>query len=428
MNLERKELAPGIFLTAMKTEKFKSACLAITFLTPLRAESASVNAVIPHVLRRGTDEYPTMRHISSHLDQLYGASWEPVVRKRGETQGIGFIGSFIDDAYTLEGDSVLAAAGHMLAQLVLHPLREDGAFKKDYVEGEKKNLIHVIRSQINDKRQYATLRLIQEMCQTESYGIDLFGTEEQAEKITPESAWNAYESLLKTARVEIQYCGSKSFQQVETLLEELIHGLEAGREETVKLEVRVVPHAGESVKRVVEKLDVTQGKLTLGFRSGGISCQDEAFPALMVFNALFGGTATSKLFMNVREKLSLCYYASSMVESTKGIMAVSSGVEFDNMEQAEKEILTQLEAVRAGDFTDAELESAKQATISSYTSIPDGRAALVQYYLTAAVTGIWTPPEEMARRVGAVTAQQVRQIAEHMELDTVYQLMGKGEN
>lgn len=366
-----------------------------------------------------------MRHISQALDQLYGATWEPVVRKRGECQGVGFIGSFIDDAYTLEGDSVLLAAGHMLAQLLLHPISEQGAFKAEYVAGEKDNLIDLIRSQVNDKRQYASLRLVQEMCADEPYGIDLYGSESAMASVTPETAWEAYQNLLRAARIEIEYCGSQNLEQVEALLDELVRGLRAYRGETVELKTLVIPHSGSEIKRVQEHLDVTQGKLTLGFRTGGICNRSEEFPALMVFHALYGGTATSKLFMNVREKLSLCYYASSVVESNKGIMVVSSGVEFDKMEEAEREILAQLDAVRAGDFTPDELESAKQAIIHSYQSVPDGRASLVQYYLTAAITGLWISPEEMVKRVDAVTAEAVQKVAQAMELDTVYQLLGK---
>lgn len=426
MKLKRKELASGIYLTAIETEKFKSACLSLTLLTPLRKETASLNAVVPYILRRGTEEYPTMGAISRELDHLYGATWEPIVRKKGESQGVGFIGSFIDDAYTLEQDSVLEKAGHMLAQLVLRPVREEGVFAAEYVMGEKENLVQIIRSQMNDKRQYATLRLVQEMCKGEAYGVDRLGSEETARAITASGAWNAYLDLLKTARVEIHYCGSADLQRVEKLLCELVDGLKAHRaENTVKLGVEIVPHAKQEARRVVERIDVTQGKLTMGFRTGGLNIGGPEFPAMQVFGALYGGTATSKLFMNVREKLSLCYYASSMVEAMKGIMVVSSGVEFNNMEKAEREILAQLDAIKNGVFTAEELESAKQAVISAYESISDGRSGLEQYYLNAALTDIWLSPEERVKQVRAVRAEDVRQVAQAMELDTVYQLLGK---
>ncbi len=178
-------------------------------------------------------------------------------------------------------------------------------------------------------------------------------------------------------------------------------------------------------KNVADHMDVTQGKLCMGFRTGGACVWKKNYPALLVFNALYGGTATSKLFMNVREKLSLCYYASSALEPIKGIMMVSSGVEFDKMNQAQAEILAQLEAVKAEDFTDEELTSAKQAVRNVYQSALDSRAQLEQYWLGAAVTGLDETPEELIARVERVTAREVSAVAAGMELDTVYRLMRK---
>lgn len=427
MKLERKELAPGIYLTAIETTKFKSACMTVSLLTPLTEQTAAVNTLVPRVLRQGTEEYPTMRQISSQLEELYGASWEPAVKKLGDIQRVSFIGNFIDDAYTLDGKPVLTQVCHMLAQLLHHPATEDNVFRADYVAREKENLINIMRSRMNDKRQYATLRLIQEMCRGERYGIDLYyGAEEQMAAITPEEAWNAYKALLAGSRVEIHYCGSADFGCVEEALRELVEGFSSQREGFVpELKNQIVVHGKETVLRVQERLDVAQGKLAMGFRTGGLVKQSEEYFALLVFSELYGGTATSKLFMNVREKLSLCYYASCEVESNKGIMVVSSGVEFDKMTRAEEEILAQLKAVQAGEFTADELESAKQAVISGLVSIPDGREALIVYYFSAAVTGIWCTPDEAVERVRAVTAEDVRKVAQVMELDTVYQLLGK---
>lgn len=426
MKLERKELAPGIYLTAIETTKFKSASMVVSLLTPLTEQTAAVNTLVPRVLRRGTEEYTTMRQISSQLEELYGASWEPAVTKRGDIQRVSFIGNFIDDAYTLDGKPVLTQVCHMLAQLLLHPATENNVFRADYVAGEKENLINIMRSRMNDKRQYATLRLLQEMCRGERYGIDLYGTEEQMAAITPEEAWNAYKALLAGSRVEIHYCGSAGFGRVEEALRELVDGLSARREGSVPdLKNQIVVHGKETVLRVQERLDVTQGKLTMGFRTGGLVKQSEEYFALLVFSALYGGTATSKLFMNVREKLSLCYYASCVAEINKGILIVSSGVEFDKMTRAEEEILAQLKAVQAGEFTADELESAKQSVISELVSVPDGREDLIRYYFSAAVTGIWRTPDEAVERVRAVTAEDVRKVAQAMELDTVYQLLGK---
>lgn len=426
MDMIRKKLGAGVFLTAIQTDKFKSASLSVTFLAPLTAKTASVNALVPFVLRRGCQGTPTMGAVSARLEELYGGVLEPVVRKRGETQCLGLIGSFLDDAYTLEGESVLEPAAALLERLVLEPVTEEGVFREEYVAGERENLLQAIRSQMNDKRSYATLRLVQEMCREEAYGVDKLGSAEDAAAITAPGAWNAYRELLAHAPVELHYCGSADPERVEKALAGLAAGLEPLRRELWPMECRVDAGAGAR-REVVDHLDVTQGKLTMGFRTGGVSIWSEDYPALLVFNALYGGTATSKLFLNVREKLSLCYYASSNLESLKGLVVVSSGVEFDKMAEAQAEILAQLESVKSGDFTDAELTSAKQAVINIYQSALDSRASLEQYWLSAAVTGLRETPQELIARLEQVTAEAVAAVARGTELDTVYRLMGKEE-
>ena len=426
MQVTREVLAPGIALTAIQTDKFKSASLSVTFLTPLAGQTASANALVPYVLRRGCKAWPTMGEVSVRLEELYGGALEPVVRKKGETQCLGLLGSFLDDAYTLEGESVLESAAELVTALLLEPVTRDGVFKEEYVAGERDNLIQAIRAQMNDKRSYATLRLTQEMCREEAYGVDRLGSEQEAAALTPPSTWAAYEALLATAQVELHYCGSADPRRVKQALAALVEGLKSRRSgEPVQLKCDVRPHAGQEPREVVDHLDVTQGKLTMGFRTGGASVWQESYPALLVFSALYGGTATSKLFLNVREKLSLCYYASSAVEPVKGIVVVSSGVEFDKMEKARDEIMAQLEAVRAGDFTEEELQSAKQAVINSYQSALDSRASLEQYWLAAAVTGLAQTPEELIERLEQVSGKDVSELARGLELDTVYRLMGK---
>jgi hypothetical protein len=158
--VKRSMLAPGVFLTAVRTQKFKSACLSATFLTPLTEERASVNALVPYVLRRGTESYPDMESLSAALDELYGGTVEPVVRKRGEIQCVGFLCSFLDDAYTLHGEPILEPATRLLGELLLHPKKVDGCLDPDYTAGEQINLVDRIRGQINEKRQYSIHRIL----------------------------------------------------------------------------------------------------------------------------------------------------------------------------------------------------------------------------------------------------------------------------
>lgn len=422
---KRLELAPGVSLTAVQTNKFKSSVLAITLMAPIKKQTASVQALVPYVLRRGTQRHPDMNALAGALDELYGGSIEPVVRKKGETQCVGFMGSFLDDAYTLDGEAILEPAAGLLGELLLRPYTENGGFCKEYVEGERANLIDRIRAQINDKRQYSVQKLVRVMCGGEAYGVDRFGDEESAAAITPEGLWAAYQKLLSESRVEVYYCGSASLERVRSALERALEGLPVnGERAALSCEVKAEPEQ-DGPKLVEEAMDVTQGKLAMGFRTGGVNIWSEDFPALLVFNAVYGGTTTSKLFMNVREKLSLCYFASSMLEKAKGVMLVSSGIEFEKYKQAKEEILAQLESCRRGEIEDWELVGAIRSIVSALQTTLDSQGRLEDFWLGQIAAGESEGPEALAGRVESVTKEQVAEMAKKVRLDTIYFLKGQ---
>ena len=424
MEGKRTQLFPGVWLRTVHTNKFKSAYLSLTLLAPLEEESASLNALLPRVLRRGTQTHPDMESMSAALDELYGGAIEPVVRKKGETQCVGFLASFLDDAYALDGEDILSGAAALLGELLLRPLTRDGVFDPDYVEGEKTNLIDELRGQINDKRIYATRRLTQIMCRGEGFGVDKLGDEGRAAAITPESLWEQYQKLLRQVQIEVYYCGSAAPERVEQIMRRALAALPVnGEREEPACEVRI--HAEPEPRVVEEAMDVSQGKLAMGWRTGGITVWEEDCPALAVCSAVFGGTSMSKLFMNVRERLSLCYYASSALEKQKGLMIVSSGIEFKNYETAKSEILTQLEDVKAGKIGDDELEGARRILINNHLSMEDDQARLEEFWLGQAVAGTERTPKELAARLETVTREQVAAAARKLELDTVYFLKGK---
>lgn len=417
----RKTLAEGIVLTHLSADKFKTGLLSVQFLTPLCENSASLGALLPAVLRRGTVQYPDMRALSCALDRLYGASVSYTVRKKGETQCVGFLSSFVDDRFTPDGEPLLEKMCALLAELLFHPAMEDGVFSETYVAGERGNLIDEIRALMNDKRDYADLRLLCEMCVGEPYGTERLGGEEAASAITPQSLTAYYRELLQTAPVEILYCGSASFDRVERAVAEILYFLPAGRRKAV---APTLPHQprGEE-KRVEECMAVTQSKLSLGFSA---TSDDEI--AMMLANLLFGGYSNSKLFLNVREKLSLCYYASSSYHRSKHLITVSSGIERGNETLAHGEILRQLAAVQEGKFEEWELEGARNCLLASIRMRDDSPTRMEEYYLGQAAVGAKETQEELLQSLSAVTRERVIAAAQSIVPDTVYLLKGEGES
>ncbi|MBQ3135326.1 MAG: insulinase family protein [Oscillospiraceae bacterium] len=418
------QLFPGVNLTAVHTNKFKSSYFGVSLLTALDRDRAAENALVPWVLRRGCRTYPDLQAISTRLDELYGGALEVTIEKKGESQCLCLNASFLDDAFTPGEEQLLEPAVSLLGDILLHPYTENGVFSKEYVAGEQTNLIDTIRAQVNDKRRYSMLRLGQEMCRREAFGISKLGDEESAAAITADSLWRRYQALLSTAQVELFYCGSAAPERVQQAFKTAFAKLPVNPDrEQSECELRITAPAEPNV--VEEALDVTQGKLAMGFRTDGIGVWDEEYPALMLLNAVFGGTSMSKLFMNVREKLSLCYFASSALEKFKGLMMVSSGIEFEKFRQAKDEILAQLDACRRGEISDEELDGARRILSTALHTLTDSQRRLADYWLGQAVAGIDETPEQLAQRLEQVSKEQIVQVAGRMHLDTIFFLKGK---
>ena len=418
MEVTRTKLAEGVYLTYLPAQKFKTSLLSAQFVTPLREETASAYALLPSVLRRGTVSCPDMGSLSARLDELYGARIETTVRKKGENQCVGFVASLIDDSFAPGGEKLLEPVAELLGELICDPVTERGRFVPSYFESEKTNLLDAIRSLVNDKRDYADSRLLREMCAGEPYGIPRLGGEAGAESVQPKQLYALYQELISTARLELIYSGSAPQRRVE---QALLSALAALPRDQVRDIALYRPHpARQEVLRVVESLDVTQGKLGMGF-----ACGSDDYAAMMVGNTLFGGSSNSKLFMNVREKLSLCYYASSLYHRQKRLITVSSGIEFQNFQRAYDEILAQLEAVKNGKLEDWEMEGAQSTLLNAYASMEDSQGKLENFYLGQAATGQSETPEELADQVREVTGERVHRAMETVRLDTVYFLRGE---
>ncbi len=426
MDITRTQLAPQSELICVRTDKFKTGVFSVTLVTPLRRETATVNALVGDVLYRGSRRHPDIESISLATDELYGASLGPTVRQRGESQCVGFSASFLDDRYALDGTAVLEPVLELMGELLLDPLTEGGIFREDFVRGEGANLADQIRARVNDKRGWSIFRLTQEMCAGEAYALDKLGDAEEAENMSAARLWEGYQTLLREARVVFYYGGSAAPERVEEAVRRAFAPLITPRAVEIACEVR--PCREGEVRRVTDRMDVTQGKLALGFRTGGITAHHPDYPALVVCNALYGGTPNSRLFANVRERLSLCYYASSVMDKLKGLLVVSSGVEFEKFSVAEAEILSQLDAVRRGDFTEAELTAAKRAVVAALQTCMDSQGRLEDHWTTQAVSGgAMEGPDCAIDGVERVTAEDVARVASALSLDTVYYLTGKGE-
>lgn len=417
--IETVTLLPGITLRCFRDSRFKQGCLSIQFLRPLDRQEAAMNALIPAVLLRGTANAPDLRSITLRLDDLYGASVGALVRRVGDYHTTGLYCNFISDRYTLDGEALLAPMVDFLRELLLEPVLENGIFRTDYVDSEKKNLISTIESQRNNKRVYAVNQLLKDMCNGDPYGVPRLGEAEDAAAIDAAGLYRHYQTVLRESPIELFYVGEAPARQVADLLTPLFEGLDR---DYVNLPAQTPFHGAAPGDRV-EILDVAQGKLAMGFVTP-ITLRDSGFAAMQVCNTVLGAGMTSKLFMHIREKLSLCYDIGSGYHGSKGIVIVSAGIDCQNDQLVREKVLEQLDACKEGHITDEELSAAKESLFSSLRSTHDSPGAIESFYASGVLSGLADTTEEYMEKVEAVTAQDVAAAAKTLRLHTVYFLKG----
>jgi predicted Zn-dependent peptidase len=382
-----------------------------------------MNALIPYVLRRGTTRLPDMEAISARLDELYGTAIEPVVRRIGEIQCLGFYASLPEGDFLPGGQNVLTDAAALMGQFLLSPATRGGLLLPQYVDSEREKMLEVIRSRINEKRGYSVLRCMEEMCCCEDYAVGRFGSEAECEAIRYQKLTKQYRNLLQTCPVEIFYCGRAGEKEVVSAMRDALMTMpRAEIDYEIGTDVRM--NALEEQPRFVEEaLDVTQGKLVIGFRLG--DCMEDPDPAaLTVFNGVFGSGSTSKLFVNVREKLQLCYYAGSMLDMHKGLLLVAAGIDFDKKEAAQEEIFRQLEAVRRGEISEAELQAARAGAAADLRAAEDSQGELEGFFLSQTLDGLDYGPLELAALAEDVSREDLLRVARSTECDMIYFLKG----
>ena len=417
--LQTREILPGITLRCMQDSRFKQSALSIQFLRPMAESEAALNALLPAVLLRGCRDYPDLQLITQRLDDLYGASIGTLVRRIGDYQTTGFYCGFMEDRFALEGDRILDPMIQFALQLLLDPITEDGGFSREFIDSEKKNLISTIESERSDKRTYAAARLLRIMCRSDSFGIPRLGEIPQVEAIDPVNAYQHYQKILRESPIEIFYVGSCA---METIADLLLPQLAKLQRQTQPLPAQT-PFQDCEGSEEWEQQNITQGKLSMGFVTP-ITNRDPQFAAMQVMNAIFGSGMTSKLFMEVREKRSLCYAIGSGYYGSKGILTVNAGIDTRQEQQTKAAIFAQLDACRQGQITESELSAAKESILSGLRAVYDGPGAMENFFSTAAISGLNRTPESYSQQIRAVTVADVAAAANTLRFHSAFFLKG----
>lgn len=414
-------IADGVRLVSVQTDKFKTGRVVFTMATPLDG-NISAKAILPYLLHRRCRKYPDMTAFNRVLDELYGATISASVSKSGEALLLTLSLTAIDDRFALGDDMVTAQCVELLTDLIFDPIIEDGAFPTVIVEEEKRLLIEKLEAEKNNKRLYALNRCTEIMFADEAFGRHRFGTVEEISSLSGKDIYLTWLNLLKTSAMQITMVGSSAPDFVKGILEKKFAAI---KRDVIQCETEFF--AGyPNPNYVSETQKVKQGKLVMGFRTG-MRSSDDNLEAMQVAVDIFGGGTYSKLFSIVREKMSLCYYCSASLNAGKGIVMIQSGIENENEEKARAEIMNQLKQVADGNFTDDDFSASIKSICDSILGYNDTPEMLCAWYSTRVLKEKLITPEEKIEKIRRVDRNQVVRAAKTILLDTVFMLKGDGE-
>lgn len=417
---DREKIGEGIHFTTIINPCQKTNSLFVRFVTKLSAETAALNAIIPYVLSGSSSEYKTVTELSRKLAGLYGANLRGSVSKMGDSQIVTMSAGCINDRYTFDGEKITGELARVLIGCIMSPNVEDGCFSSGDFLLKKQELLDDIDAEINDKRVFAFKRSSAIIFENEPGAVNAKGEKSFAEKIDSAAAYAQYKELLRTAQIEITFVGADEQNDVKNMFADAFSAMDRAYGGDNRSEFSPVK---PEVKKVTERYDVAQSKMVMAFKS---DCKNEE--AMKLMNSVFGGTPFSKLFMNVREKLSLCYYCSSGYNDKKGVVFVDSGVENANIQKAEDEIINQLGAVCRGEFTDEDMQNSRLAMINSLRGVNDGAISISDWYFKQSYSGTAVSPEQEIEKLCAVKREDIIEAAKSLKLDTVYVLTGKEDS
>lgn len=413
-----RQVAPHIDFIGIKDDRFKTTRLTVAFLLPLDGQTASANAILPFLISRSCADFPDFAALQRHLNSLYGARILSDISRIGNNQALILTAVSIDDRFCLNNEKIVDRCARLLRSMIFEPALTDGRFSDRDTAQEKRCLIELIKSEINEKRLYSRHRCEQILCEGEGYSVNRYGTVDGVNALTPQSAAGAWRNMLRRARVRV-VCQSMSGDSVFDTLKTAFGSV---KDRDPVAPVTMQPVSPPEIREVTESMDVGQTIMVMGFRAPG----PEDLPAMRLMNALLGGTPHSLLFKNVREKHGLCYYCTSTYDRTGRVLLIDCGINGQNSARAREEILAQYDAVCRGEFTDNDILSARFSLENQFKLFEDSQSSLADFYITQSLDGNTTTPSQEADRLSGVTRERIINAARGLRLGAVYMLSGKG--
>ena len=421
MGKKSLDLKQGIKVHVIHTDLYKTNMICVIMTVPLNRENVTKNALLPFMLRRGTENYPNQYILNRELENMYGASFDCGIDKMGDNQVLKFYIDTINNDYTLEQENILQKSVDMLLDIVCNPILEKGIFKQEFLEIEKENLRKVIESKIDEKDYYALEKCISSMYGDQGFGIYKYGYVKDIEKITAQELTEYYKKLIQEAKIDIFLSGNFKELEVKEILEK--------NENIQKLKPRIGNYIlnnefteskqkVENIREIEENMNITQGKLVIGLDI--LSNQDNLQATTLVYNAILGDGANSMLFQNVREKAGLAYSTRSRFVKQKLNIFIQCGIQIENYTKALDIIKEQLENIKLGNFSEEQIRHAKSYLIAGVKSAEEEQDTEIIFYIGQEISKTNLSLEEYMERIERVTKEDIIELANYIQINTVY--------
>lgn len=421
-NYCRESLFPEINFNTVKVFKFKTMRISVYAFLPIEKESVHLYPLLSKAMTRSCDMYPDFTVLSKKLSSLYGASLACSSSKLGDILSVGFHIAGLDDRYTINKEKLSCELSNLLCEVIFNPKAQNERFDSESLLQAKRETIDSIDAEFNEKRTYAINKSIEIMCSNEAYGLSKYGSKEDVEKVNEEDIFVAWKNLLKNARFEIFYTGDSDSCHAKEIFIDYFKNIERT---PLKLENKIIRNV-EKIKEVEESMPLSQSKMILGFRTDSSISDDDMYVTKLMC-AILGGTAHSKLFNNVREKLSLCYYCASRFTKQKGIMLVDCGVEKDNISKTKEAILNEIEEMKKGNISFEEIESTKLSLTNAFRESLDLASGVETWYYSQVFDKDICSVEKICEKINSITKEEIVKVSNKLKLDTIFTLVGTGE-
>lgn len=413
----------GIKAHFIETDLFKTNLICVILTTKLERDTVTKNALIPFLLRRGTNNLKTQTEINKKLEEMYGATYDCGIDKIGDNQALKFFVETINDKYTLSKENLLEESLDVLFDIIFNPLMKDGKFNEEYLKIEKENLKKVIESKIDNKAVYALNRCIENMYDNKGFGIYKYGYLEDADNIDNSSISDSYKNLINNSKIDIYISGNFDENKIKSFIENKLSNIKPRKEDIITNNFSTESKQKvENVKEIQEEMNITQGKLVIGLDvlNPGKDIQD----AVNVYNAILGGSANSFLFQNVREKAGLAYTARSTYNKMKSNIFINCGIEIPNYEKAVNIIKEQLNNMKDGKFSDDDLENAKRFIIAGIKTIEAEQDTEIVFYIGQEIAKQKIEIKDYISNIEKITREDVIEAAQNIQINTIFFLRG----